>query len=151
LSKIVENCSLYKNAIVGISKSTKLKILDKISLPLTKIKSPGFIDVDLIIKSLIRDTLGDSVLVKIGNSHNSPILRADIVTPDGDKVGSFGKILWNDSIARGYPETLQLAHHISTFTSTEMSCLKSHVLNNYNVTELASEDIRKKILGSIPI
>jgi hypothetical protein len=60
-------------------------------------------------------------------------------------------MLWNDSIAKGYPETLQLAHHIATFTSTETSCLKSHVLNKYDVTELASEDIRKKLLGSIPI
>ncbi|MGI8833875.1 MAG: DNA double-strand break repair nuclease NurA, partial [Nitrososphaeraceae archaeon] len=40
LKKVVENCSLYKNAIVGISKSTKLRILDKISPPLTKIKGP---------------------------------------------------------------------------------------------------------------
>jgi hypothetical protein len=149
LRKVVENCSLNKNVIVGISKSTKLKILDKISLPLTKINSPGFIDVDLIIKSLVRNTIGDSVLLKIGSRDNSPILRADIVTPDGDKVRSFGIMLWNDSIARGYPETLQLAHHISTFTGTEISCIKSHVLNKYNVKELASEDIRKKLLGSI--
>lgn len=150
LRKVVENCSLYKNTIVGISKSTKLRILDKISIPLTRINSSGLIDVDLIIKGLIRNTIGDSILVKIGNSNNSPILRADVFTPGGDKVRSFGKILWNDSVARGYPETLQLAHHISTFTSTEISCIKSHVLNKYNVTELASEDIRKKLLGSIP-
>jgi hypothetical protein len=151
LKKVVENCSLYKNAIVGISKSTKLRILDKISLPLTKIKGPCYMDIELIIKSLIRNTVGDSLLVKFGNSYTSPILRADIATVGGDRDRSLGRVLGNDSIARGYPETLQLAHHISTFTSTEISCLKSHVLNNYDVTELASEDIRKKLLGSIPI
>jgi hypothetical protein len=151
LKKVVENCSLYKNAIVGISKSSKLRILDKISLPLTKIKGPCYMDVELIIKSLIRNTIGDSLLVKFGNSYTSPILRADIVTVGGDRDISLGRILGNDSIARGYPETLQLAHHISTFTGTEISCLKSHVLNNYDVTELATEDIRKKLLGSIPI
>jgi hypothetical protein len=151
LKKIVENCALYKNTVAGISKSTKLRILDKISLPLTKIKGPGYIDVNLIIKSLVRNIIGDSLLVKFGNSHTSPILRLDIATADGNKDTSLGKILGNDSIARGYPESLQLAHHISTFTGTEVSCLKSHVLNKYDVVEMASEDIRKKLLGSILI
>jgi hypothetical protein len=151
LKKIVENGSLYKNTVAGISKSTKLRILDKISLPLTKIKDPGYIDINLIIKSLVRNTIGDSLLVKFGYRYTSPILRLDIATADGNKDISLGKILGNDSIARGYPETLQLAHHISTFTCTEVSCLKSHVLNKYDVAELASEDIRKKLLGSILI
>ena len=151
LKKIVENGSLYKNTVAGISKSTKLRILDKISLPLTKIKDPGYIDINLIIKSLVRNTIGDSLLVKFGYSYTSPILRLDIATADGNKDISLGKILGNDSIARGYPETLQLAHHISTFTCTEVSCLKSHVLNKYDVAELASEDIHKKLLGSIQI
>ena len=74
-------------------------------------------DVDLIMKILARNTIGDSLLVKFGNGYTSPILRADIATADGDRDRSLRKILGNDSIARGYPETLQLAHHISTFTS----------------------------------
>jgi hypothetical protein len=151
LKKVVEDCSLYKNTIVGLSKSTKIRILDKISHPLTKIKGPGFMDVDLIIKSLTRNTIGDSLLVKFGSSYTSPILRADISTSDRDRDRSLGKILGNDSIARGYPETLQLAHHISTFTTTEISCLKSHIVNKYDVIELVPEDIRKKLLGSIPV
>ena len=151
LKKVVEDCSLYNNTIVGLSKSTKIRILDKLSHPLTKIKGPGFMDVDLIIKSLTRNTIGDSLLVKFGSSYASPILRADISTSDRDRGRSLGKILGNDSIARGYPETLQLAHHISTFTTTEISCLKSHILNKYDVIELVPEDIRKKLLGSIPV
>ena len=93
LKKVVENCSLYKNAIVGISKSTKLRILDKISLPLTKIKGPCYMDIELIIKSLIRNTIGDSLLVKFGNSYTSPILRADIATVGGDR----DRIAWENT------------------------------------------------------
>ena len=89
-------------------------------------------------------------MVKFGNN-NSPLLRADVVTPNYNKDESLGKLLGNDSIAEGYPETLRLAHHISTFTSTEVSCLKGHVLSNYDVTELAPEDIRKTLLRSIPV
>ena len=148
--KVAENCLLYKNSIVGISKSTKIKILDRVSSPLTKIRGPAYMDVEMIIKSLIRNTIGNNLLIKFGN-HNSHVLRADIVTNNSNIEETLGKLLGNDSISGGYPETLRLAHHISTFTSTEISCLRSHVLNNYDVIELASEDIRRTLLGSIPI
>jgi hypothetical protein len=149
IKNIAENCSLQQNSIIGISKNTRFKILDKISFPLTKIHCPAYLEVDLIVKSLVRNTIGDNLMVKFGN--NSPLLRADVVTPSYNKDESLGKLLGNDSIAEGYPETLRLAHHISTFTSTEVSCLKGHVLSNYDVTELAHEDIRKTLLGSIPV
>jgi hypothetical protein len=87
-------------------------------------------------------------MVKFGNN-NSPVLRADIVTANCNKDESLAKLLGNDAIAEGYPETLRLAHHISTFTTTEVSCLRGHVLSNYDVTELAAEDLRRTLLGSI--
>jgi hypothetical protein len=147
---VAENCSLQQNSIIGISKNTRFKILNKISNPLAKIRTPAYIDVDLIIKSLVRNSIGNSLLVKFGNN-NSTVLRADVVNPNYNKDESLGKLLGNDSIAQGYPETLRLAHHISTFTNTEISCLKGHVLSNFDVTEIASEDIRNNLLGSIPV
>ncbi|MER3408458.1 MAG: hypothetical protein C4292_07050 [Nitrososphaera sp.] len=64
---------------------------------------------------------------------------------------ALGRLLGNDPVAIGYPETLRLAHHISTFTSTEVTCLRSHVLNTYEVTELAADDIRRTLLGSVMV
>ncbi|HUG97215.1 MAG TPA: hypothetical protein VMJ94_06705, partial [Nitrososphaera sp.] len=64
---------------------------------------------------------------------------------------SLGMLLGNDPVGGGYPETLRLAHYISTFTGTEMTCLRSHVLNSYDVIELAADDIRSMLLGSISV
>lgn len=151
IKKVVENCYLYKNSMIGLSKTTKLKVLDRISSPLAKIRGPAYMDIEAIIKSLIRNTVGNNLLVKLGTD-NSPVLRADVITANNsDKDELLGKLLGNDSITRGYPETLRLAHHISTFTNTEISCLRGHILSNYDVTELASEDIRRTLLGSIPV
>src|ERR671911_59351 len=147
ISKISESSVLRKNMLVGISKSTKLKALDRAAAPLTKVPGPAYIEVDDIIKSLIRNTIGSNLMIKLEKG-SSPILRADIV---GDVSKSLGMLLGNDMVAGGYPETLRLAHHISTFTSTEVTCLRSHILNNYDVMELAAEDIRRTLLGSIPI
>jgi hypothetical protein len=146
IGRIAESCVLRKNMMIGISKSTKLKVLDRAAAPLTKVPGPAYIEVDMIIKSLIRNTVGTNSMVKLEKS--SPVLRADIV---GDRDESLGKLLGNDPVAGGYPETLKLAHYISTFTGTEMTCLRSHVLNSYDVTELAADDIRNMLLGSISV
>lgn len=146
IAKIAESCVLRKNMLIGISKGTRLKVLDRAAAPLTKVPGPAYIDVDMIIKSLIRNTVGSSSMIKLEKS--SPVLRADIV---GDRSESLGVLLGNDTVAGGYPETLKLAHYISTFTSTEMTCLRSHVLNTYDVTELVADDIRSMLLGSISV
>lgn len=146
IGKIAESCVLRRNMMIGISKGTKLKVLDRAAAPLTKVPGPAYIEVDTIIKSLIRNTVGSNSMVKLEKS--SPVLRADIV---GDRSESLGMLLGNDPVAGGYPETLKLAHYISTFTGTEMTCLRSHVLNSYDVTELAADDIRSMLLGSISV
>ena len=146
IGRIAESCVLRKNMMIGISKGTKLKVLDRAAAPLTKVPGPAYIEVDMIIKSLIRNTVGSNSMVKLEKS--SPVLRADIV---GDRDESLGLLLGNDPVAGGYPETLRLAHYISTFTGTEMTCLRSHVLNSYDVTELVADDIRSMLLGSISV
>jgi hypothetical protein len=146
MARIAENCVLHKNLIAGISKNTKLKVLERAAAPLAKVPGPAYIDVDVIIKSLVRGSVGSNTMAKLDKS--TPVLRVDVV---GDREQALGKLLGNDPVAGGYPETLRLAHHISTFTGTEVTCLRSHVLNNYDVTELAADDIRHTLLGSVMV
>jgi hypothetical protein len=146
MARIAEESVLRRNMVIGISKGTRLKALERAAAPLTKVPGPAYIEVDMIIKSLIRNTIGSNLMVKLGKS--IPALRADVI---GDRSESLGRLLGNDPVAGGYPETLRLAHYISTFSGTEMTCLRSHVLNNYDVTELAADDIRRTLLGSISV
>lgn len=146
IGRIAESAVLRKNMVVGISKGTRLKILERASAPLAKVPGPAYIEVDVIIKSLVKGNIGNNLMVRFGKS--SPVLRADVI---GDRDESLGRLVANDPVASGYPETLRLAHYISTFTSTEATCLRSHVLNNYDVTELAADDLRRTLLGSISV
>src|SRR5918911_1658231 len=73
ISKISENCVLRRNMLIGISKSTRLKALDLASAPLTKVPGPAYIEVDDIIKSLIRNTVGSNLMVKLEKG-STPIL-----------------------------------------------------------------------------
>lgn len=147
IAVISEEGAMRRNTIIGLSKATRLRALVRAGAPLSKIPGPAFLEVDVIVKSLIRNSVGSNLMVRLDGT--GPVLRADIVGTTGSE--SLGKLIANDAISGGYPETLRLAHHISTFTGTELTCLRSHVLNNYDVTELVAEDVRRTLLGSIPV
>jgi hypothetical protein len=148
LSKITENCLLNRNILIGLAKSTKFKILDKVSIGLRSFKDPGLIDVGFIIKSLVRNSLGYNTMVKFAK--NTLIMRADIVASSiSDATFSLGKIMGNDPLPSGYPESLSMAHHISSFSSSEISGIKVHLLKKYNVAELPAQNPRQELLGSL--
>jgi len=148
LNKIAENCVLNRNVIIGIGKCTKFKILDKVSFGLRSLHDPGLIDVGFIIKSLVRNSLGFNTMVKFAK--RAPIMRLDIITSTiSDAIFTLGKIIGNDPLPSGYPESLSMAHHISSFSSSEISSIKVHLLKKYNLVELPSHNVRKTLLGSI--
>jgi hypothetical protein len=146
IQELRESCALNRNSIVGLSKGTKLKILERVAGPLTQVKYPSYLDVDLVVKSLVNGVCGNCFLVKL--SATGPVLRADVVETSQQTLG---RIIGNDSIGNGYPETLRLAHHVSTFSSAELISIKTHVIANYDVTELAGNNLRESLLGSMSV
>ncbi len=149
ISKIIENSVINKNIIIGISKNTKIKVLKYLSYPLSKVKNPSFININLIITSLIRRIYGEHILVKFDENVYANILRADIVTYDDDVTNALGTLLYNEFITNGYPSTLQLSHHVSTFSNSDLSSIQSFIKSNYFIKEIFHDNVRNSILGSV--
>ncbi|MGN6350151.1 MAG: DNA double-strand break repair nuclease NurA [Candidatus Nitrosocosmicus sp.] len=154
--KIIENSVINKNLVIGVSKNTKIKILKYFSYPLLNAQQPSFININLIISSIIRRIYGEHVLIKFDENRYSSILRADLVMFEGGDDGSSGGIaeslgilLFNEFITNGYPSTLQLSHHVSTFSNTDLSSIQSFIKSNYFIKELYNENVRSSVLGSI--
>lgn len=150
IKKIVEYCCTNKNSLIAITKKTNLSIIKSTYSFLTECRSPAYMELDLHMKGLIGDPIGNNMLVKFGEN-DSPILRVDIVDPEKTIDIAFGKLLGNDSLSLGYPESLRLAHHISTFNPTEIECLKGHLLSEYRLQVVPPDDIRSTLLGSMSI
>jgi hypothetical protein len=100
------------------------------------------------MNKIIGNSFCRTMLVKFGD-YCSPILRADIVDPDEEINLALGSMLGNDCSCPGYPESLRLAHHISKFTSTEIECLRGHLLCKYELQDIQKDDNRTKLLGSM--
>jgi len=100
-----------------------------------------------MIKSLARNTLGNNLLVKLGKNENEYVLRADICSANGNDLECLERLIGNDILFRSYPESLRIAHHISTFTTTEVSLLKGFISRSYGAEVGDQTAARKSILG----
>jgi hypothetical protein len=148
ISKIIENSVINGNSVIGISKSSKIKILKYLSYPLIRSTIPSYIDINLIIRSLISKTYGDHLLIKLSSNEYSNILRADIVSYNNDIDTTLGALLYNELINFGYPSTLSLSHHVSVFSNTELASIKSFIKSNYSIREITHENARASVLGT---
>jgi len=142
-NNILRNCESNGNQLVGISKTTRLKILDQLASSLMRSKGACYIDVSAVVRSLVSNIVGKPLLAKLSN--DGLVLRVDVLD---ESMESVGKLIVNDIIANGYPETLRLAHHISIFSTIDVTCLKGFILSKFGVREMMSEDIRAKLLGA---
>lgn len=148
ISKILENSIINGNSVIGISKSSKIKILKYLSYPLIRSTFPAYVDINLIIRSLISKTYGEHMLVKLSSNEYSNILRADIVSYDNDVNSTLGTLLHNELINFGYPSSLSLSHHVSIFSNTELASIKSFIKSNYSIKEITHENARASVLGA---
>ncbi len=148
ISKIIENSVINRNSVIGISKSSKIKILKYLSYPLIRSTVPAYVDINLIIRSLISKTYGEHILVKLSSNEYSNILRADIVSYDNDLNSTLGTLLCNELINFGYPSSLSLSHHVSVFSNTELASIKSFIKSNYSIKEITHENARASVLGT---
>ncbi len=142
-TNILQNCKVNRNQLVGISKTTRLKFLDQFASSLRVSDDACYIDVSSILKSLITNVVGKSLLAKLSN--DGMVLRVDVLN---DPSESLGRLVTNDSIANGYPETLRLAHHVSVFTRTDVTCLRGFILSKFGAKEIMCEDVRRTLLGT---
>ena len=148
ISKIIENSVINGNSVIGISKSSKIKILKYLSYPLIRSTVPAYVDINLIIRSLISKTYGEHILVKLSSNEYSNILRADVVSYDNDLNSTLGTLLHNELINFGYPSSLSLSHHVSVFSNTELASIKSFIKSNYSIKEITHENARASVLGT---
>jgi hypothetical protein len=143
INSILRSCETNQNQVIGISKTTRLRVLDQMASSLLRNNYACYIDVSSIVRSLVSSALGRSLLARFSN--DGVPLRADLLD---DPLETLGRLIANDGMAQGYPETLRLAHHVSVFTQTDITCVKGFILSQFGAKEMMHQDVRRTLLGS---
>jgi hypothetical protein len=140
---IMELC-VNGNIPIGLSKSTSIKRIARISSSLTKDDYPCYADVTDIL-GIDRNGIS-TLLTKL--SSNGIVMRVDM-HESMDASCSLGLLIANDTLHNGYPETLRLAHHTSIFTNTDLICIKGFMKNDLGVKEVDGYNARSILLGKL--
>ena len=71
--------------------------------------------------------LGEVYVAKLGKEKWAFRLDVDREVPSEQRIEAVGKLLGNDLVSQGYPETLRLAHIICTFTANEVLAMQHFI------------------------
>lgn len=126
------------NALVGFSKSSDLILSEGAVSAVMRAGGPAF--------QVVGDGAVSTVLAKF--TQDGLVFRLDVAETEEPVEATLGRILWNDSFAAGYPESLKLAHHLSVFSKAEDQALKAFVTRRFRLRRLPTFTLRTIALGS---
>lgn len=150
LKSVQDVCEENFNQLVGLSKTTSLRLVSNAVAELQSIqKSQVFVDLTNSIKALLPNC-GSNRIVVAKFSPNSSVFRVDFSPSNGEEEGQIlSDMKYNDSFFRGYPETLRLAHHLSVLDSSTISSVRTYLARKYDLIQVPSDDLRATILGKL--
>ncbi len=137
-SRPLPRALLKGSCLVGFSKSSNLIFSEAAACSLTKSVVPSY--------HLLEDGSVKTLLAKF--SPDGLVFRLDVADNSEPVETTLGRILWNDAFAAGYPESLKVAHHLSTFSKADDQALKAYVTKRFRLRRLPTFTLRSIALGS---
>ena len=152
LEQILKQARQNNNTVLGISKATKLFIRNKkITEILDNYQGPCLLDLDKEIKTQFQTfpirLLGKIYVAKLLSNGFAFRLDIDEQISKNEQIKSINSLIGNDIIDQGYPETLRLAHILSSFTYNEILGIQSFLFQQYHIQIHHQTNIRRSLFG----
>ncbi len=140
------------DSVLALSKSTKLRLMgNEITRFTDHISSACLIDVDSAVRARFPpypvQLLGRIFVAKLFQKGFSFRLDVDQEIPRENAIESVRKLVRSDIVSQGYPETLRLAHILSTFTANEVIGIQRFLQGRYGLRAEASFNLRRSLFG----
>ena len=141
-----------ENLVIGISKNTQLRIRDKSITALLELNSePCLLDVDKRIRSQFPgypiQFLGRIFVGKLARSGFPFRIDVDRGVAREDCVAGIKQLIGTDIVDQGYPETLRVAHILSTFTASDVLAIQSLATAQFGIQLLPKFALRRSLFG----
>ncbi|MEM2241459.1 MAG: DNA double-strand break repair nuclease NurA [Candidatus Bathyarchaeia archaeon] len=148
LREILKSARERGNVVLAFAKMTSLRINGLIiTEALVNYKPPYLVPmIDLKLKPPLT-LLGDIYVAKLSTGNCAFRLDIDKEIPHDQRVDAVEKLLGNDLINCGYPETLRLAHILCTFTANEVLAMQHYVRRKHRLKIIDRPDMHKLLFG----
>ncbi len=152
LERILENARRAESVVVAISKKTKLRINNKsITDLLGRRPEPCLLDVDEDITDQFPPYpvrfLGRVFVGKLAKAGYPFRMDVDREISMQETVNALGQVTGTDIVDQGYPETLRMAHILSTFTASDVLAMQVLAAARFGVELIPKLALRRSLFG----
>jgi len=148
MKDILKKAKENNSTILAFSKITKLRsngylITDK----LPNYNPPFILETTGVSSKLPLVLLGDIYVAKLKKTNYAFRMDIDKEIPFQIRKKAVEKLLGNDCLIHGYPETLRLAHVLCTFTANEIVAIKHFLTSKHGIRIINKPDMHKILFG----
>ena len=152
MSSILDIAKDNGNVVLAFSKATKLCVAgQRITNLLDEATPPCVLDIDpfvvLQFPSNPIQLLGRVHVAKLASGGFTFRLDVDREVPQEIALEAVGKLVGGDLVVQGYPESLRLAHILSTFTANEVIAIQRFVTQQYGLQMVPQFSLRRSLFG----
>jgi NurA domain len=152
LERILEAARHAGSVMIAISKKTKLRIRNEsLTNLLAHESNPCLVDVDSEITEQFPPFpvrfLGRVFVAKLAKSGYPFRIDIDREMPSRTAVREFSQLAGTDIVDQGYPETLRLAHILSTFTATDVLAMQAFAKAQFDLEMTPKLALRHSLFG----
>ncbi|MEM1607432.1 MAG: DNA double-strand break repair nuclease NurA [Candidatus Bathyarchaeia archaeon] len=140
------------NIVLSFSKASTVRFLGrKITDLIVKQKGSCILEIDERMLSISSKRnlrlLGKIYVVKLSEKGYAFRVDVDKALPREVQILTLKRLLGNDLVFQGYPETLRLAHISSTFTASDVIGIQRFIAKRYGLKIVTWPSIRKALFG----
>jgi len=150
VSEILKAARRNSNIIMGFSKDTTLRFLDwRITDLVDGYRPPCLFEIDSLPLSSSASTrpLGRIYVARLASGGCAFRLDIDRSISREESITAVERLLGNELLYQGYPETLRLAHIYSTFTATEVIGIQRFMIKRYGLRLVSRVNMHRTLFG----
>jgi len=148
LKEILSTARSRSSLILAFSKMTTLRVNGRLITDLpSDFKSPYLLEMEGLKLKPPTVLLGDVYVAKLAHGGYAFRLDIDREATVEQRVWSVEKLLTNDLLLQGYPETLRLAHILCTFTANEVIAMQHFTTRKHGLRIVNRPDMHSLLFG----
>jgi hypothetical protein len=152
VERILDVAKEKGNVVLAFSKTTKLRVAGRnITNLMREMQPPSLLDIDCIVSPQFPPhpvhLLGRVYVAKLAPGGFAFRLDIDREIPRESAFEAVGRLIGCDLVEQGYPETLRVAHILSTFTANEIIGIQRFISKRYGLRMAPQISLRKTLFG----
>ncbi|MEM3760467.1 MAG: DNA double-strand break repair nuclease NurA [Candidatus Bathyarchaeia archaeon] len=148
MKETLETARKRENTVLAFSKMTNLRFNGHIITEILPNHKPPYMIEAFGLRAKPPIVLfGDIYIAKLSKGNYAFRLDIDKETPLQQRIEAVEKLLGNDLLAQGYPETLRLAHILCTFTANEVIAMQHFITRKCGIKIINRPDMHRLLFG----